>query len=104
MDQFRWQDAAACKGVPLYVFFPDDKKRPGFEEDPAFEGKTAEDYCNSCPVYWSCREFAVLHDAIGVWANLTDRQRERTYPREERFEMRNDKEEMGSYEPLYGHS
>src|SRR5688500_18643567 len=103
MDQFRWQGAAACKGVPSYVFFPDERQLPGFKEDAGFAGKTAEDYCANCPVYWICREFAILHDMEGVWAGLTWSQREQLYCKEERFEMRNDKEDMGLYKPLYGH-
>lgn len=103
-DQFRWQVVAACKGVPSYLFFPEEMEREGFQENPLFFGKKAEDYCAQCPVQRICREFSVLHDAEGIWGNTTDRQRRRRYPREERFEMRNTKEELGYYEPLYGHS
>jgi hypothetical protein len=96
--------AAACKGVPLYLFFPDEMKREGFKENPLFEGKKAEDYCAKCPVRNICREFSVLHDMEGIWAGTTDIERDGRYPREERFELRNDAEEMGLYKPLYGHS
>lgn len=103
-SQFRWQAGAACKGVPSYLFFPEEMERNGFKENPLFVGKKAQDYCATCPVQAICREFSVLHDAEGIWGDTTDRQRRRRYPREERFEMRNDQEEMGRYEPLYGHS
>lgn len=53
---------------------------------------------------WICREFSVLHDAEGIWGNTDDKFRRKRYEREERFEMRNDQEEIGRYEPLYGHS
>lgn len=76
----------------------------GFEENPLFKGKRASDYCDSCPVKAICREFSVLHDAEGIWGGTTDTQRDRRYEREERFEMRNDAEDLGRYYPLYGHS
>lgn len=95
---------AACKGVPSYLFFPEEMEREGFEENPLFRGKKAEDYCAQCPVREICREFSVLHDAEGIWGNTTANQRSRRYSREERFELRNDAEEMGQYWPLYGHS
>lgn len=103
-SQFGWQVGAACKGVPSYLFFPEEMQREGFQENPLFRGKKAEDYCAKCPVQAICREFSVLHDTEGIWGNTTDRQRRRRYSKEERFEMRNDMEEMGGYEPLYGHS
>lgn len=103
-DQFRWQVGAACKGVPSYLFFPEEMKVSGFKENPLFKGKRAKDYCDNCPVREICREFAVLHDSEGIWGNTKDSERDRRYPREERFELRNDQEEVGRYEPLYGHS
>jgi hypothetical protein len=103
-NQFRWQAGAACKGVPSYLFFPEEMEREGFQENPLFRGKKAADYCDNCPVKRICQEFSVLHDAEGIWGNTTTRQRARRYSTEERFEMRNDQEELGHYEPLYGHS
>ena len=103
-NQFRWQRGAACKGVPSYLFFPEEMKRNGFKENPLFLGKKAEDFCESCPVKALCHEFSVLNDAEGIWGGTSDRQRNRRYPREERFEMRNNEEELGHYEPLYGHN
>lgn len=104
VDQFRWQVAAACKGIPSYVFFPEEKGLPGFKEDPRFKGKTYREYCGSCPVMRLCRSFAVLHDTEGVWGDMNDSERRSRYVKEERWEMRNDREDMGLYEPLYGHS
>ncbi|MFG2268125.1 WhiB family transcriptional regulator [Streptomyces sp. NPDC048720] len=103
-DQLKWQKGAACKGVPSYLFFPEEMKEEGFEENPLFRGKKAADYCDNCPVKAICREFSVLHDAEGIWGNTTTGQRDRRYSRYERFEMRDTQEELGNYEPLYGHS
>jgi hypothetical protein len=102
--QLKWQSAAACKGVPSYLFFPEEMDLEGFVENPAFVGKRAKDYCDNCQVRAICEEFSVLHDTEGIWGNTTDRQRARRYSKEERFELRNDQEEIGRYEPLYGHS
>jgi hypothetical protein len=103
-SQFRWQDGAACKGVPSYIFFPEERAFEGFKENPLFMGKRAKDFCETCPVKRICEEFSVLHDMEGIWANTTDTERNREYCKEERFELRNDLEELGKYEPLYGHS
>lgn len=103
-DQFRWQKRAACRGVPSYIFYPEERAFEGFKENALFAGKKWEDFCNSCPVRELCREFAVLHDMEGIWGNTTDGQRSRRYSKGERFELRNDQEEIGRYEPLYGHS
>lgn len=103
-DQFKWQGRAACKNVPSYVFFPDEKSLPGFIEDSAFRGKRAQDYCETCPVKRICEEFSVLHDMEGIWGNNDDKWRRKRFPKEERFEMRNGAEELERYYPLYGHS
>jgi len=79
-------------------------QREGFQENPLYRGKKAEDFCAECPVREICREFAVLHDSEGIWGNMSDRQRDRRYSKEERFELRNDLEDLGRYNPLYGHS
>lgn len=101
--QFGWQRFAACKGVPSYLFFPDERELPGFKSEPEFEGRTAEDYCNNCIVKFKCREFAVLHDQNGIWGDSTERERGRRYVKEERWEMRNQGEDLGTFTPLYGH-
>jgi hypothetical protein len=79
-------------------------EREGFKENPQFKGRSGKDYCANCPVEAICREFSVLHDEEGIWGNTTTGQRARRYPRDERFEMRNDQEDLGNYYPLYGHS
>ena len=79
-------------------------ERNGFKENPLFVGKKAEDYCATCPVREICLEFSVLHDMEGIWSRTSDSERRQRYPKGERFEMRNDLEELGSYEPLYGHN
>lgn len=103
-SQSRWQKAAACKGAPSYLFFPDETHDPDFKSDPMFEGLSFRDFCNGCPVKFLCEEYAVLHDSFGIWGDTSDRQRSRRYKKEERWEMRDYKEDAGDYYPLYGHS
>lgn len=102
-NQFRWQKGAACNGVPSYIFFPEERAFEGFRENPLFENKTAADYCTTCPVRQICLEFSLLHDAEGIWGNTTERKRAQLYCKDERYEMRDDREEIGIYWPLYGH-
>lgn len=45
-----WEDRAACRGMPLTVFFPDRGQRYGYRE--------AERVCDRCPVARQCYEFA----------------------------------------------
>lgn len=104
VEQFRWQAAAACKMVPSYIFFPEEKSVPNFKEDPRYDGVKAKDICGACPVRRMCNNFAVLHDAEGFWGGSDTRERNRAYCKEERWEMRNEAEELGKYYPLYGHS
>lgn len=102
IQQFRWQQSAACNGAPSYLFFPEEMTLPDFKEDPAYEGKVAKDFCGSCIVRNVCKEFALLHDAWGIWGNTQKGERDRIYPQGERREMRALKYESGNYTPLHG--
>ena len=103
-SQSRWTVAARCNDAPSYIFFPEEKNDPKFRPDPLFDGMSFRDFCDDCPVMHMCKEFAVLHDAYGIWGGSTDNQRNRRYKKEERWEMRDLKEDEGTYSPLYGHS
>lgn len=102
IEQFRWQKSAACNGAPSYLFFPDERRLPDFQEDPAFEGKVAQDYCAECPVKAVCKEFALLHDAWGEWGGTSKTARDRRYSMNERRELRAFKAIDGEYTPLHG--
>jgi WhiB family redox-sensing transcriptional regulator len=105
-QQFSWQKRAACKGVPSYIFFPDEERpaenQPGY--DPRYATKTYQDFCSNCPVMWKCRESAELHDLQGYWGNLSEKERDASSSPEDRTYLREIKEEDGEYWPLYGHS
>jgi hypothetical protein len=102
-SQFTWQNRAACRDVPSFVFYPDEIL--SLEEvDPAYAKISYRDFCDTCPVRYLCLEFAVLHDMVGIWGGTTENERKKRFCTGERYEMRNYKEECGSYQPLYGHS
>lgn len=102
IHQFDWQNGAACKGVPLYVFFADEA-RPDAKSDP-YADKTYHDFCGMCLVKFKCREFANLHDMQGTWGDLTEKERSKVQSAEDREYLRDYKEETGEYWPLYGHA
>jgi hypothetical protein len=99
-SQFSWQNGAACKGVPSYIFFPDEK-RPKKDE---YAGKTYHNWCCSCIVRIKCREFAYLHDMQGIWGDSTESERAAIQSPEDRRELREYKGDNGDYWPLYGHA
>lgn len=105
-QQFGWQIRAACKGVPSYIFFPDETRPKKGEENYSeyYAGKTFHDFCGKCPVKWKCRQFAELHDLQGYWGDLSESERDATQSKEDRVELREYKAEIGEYWPLYGHS
>lgn len=101
-NQFGWQIGAACKGVPSYIFWPDET-RPEPENDP-YAGMVAHDWCGMCIVRISCRQFAFLHDMQGIWGDSTESERASLSCPEDRKELREYKGDSGEYWPLYGHA
>jgi WhiB family redox-sensing transcriptional regulator len=63
-----WQDAAACKGEDLLLFFgPEGERQP---ERDVREVK-ANAICASCPVRLECLNFAVDRpEKYGTWGGL----------------------------------
>lgn len=59
----------ACKGVDPELFFPASASRDAAA--PALR------VCASCPVWRSCRAYAVAEDLDGVWGGTTDADRRR---------------------------
>jgi len=102
IEQFLWQRSAACNGVPSYIFFPDERLNNNFKEAEGFEGKTAEDFCGGCIVRNICKEFALLHNAWGIWGGTNKGSRDRLFSQGERNEMRAFKADDGRYSALYG--
>lgn len=62
-----WNDQAACKGVPLSVFFPDDDQT---------DYSLARQMCTSCPVRKPCLEEAQRERTnYGMFGGLTPKER-----------------------------
>ena len=68
-----WQDAAACRGEDLMLFFgPDGERQP--ERD--IRERKAKAVCASCPVRERCLTFALdTHQDFGIWGGLDDEER-----------------------------
>lgn len=68
-----WTDAAACRGLPLAMFFPDDGANPN----------AAKKVCADCPVAEACGEFALVTEIrsgqapYGVYGGVTAYERRR---------------------------
>ena len=59
-----WQQAAACRGKPLELFFPRLDVVPD----------EARRVCATCPAITACRQYALaphVPPIIGVWAGLS---------------------------------
>ncbi|MFZ0666692.1 MAG: WhiB family transcriptional regulator [Acidimicrobiales bacterium] len=60
-----WMDDAACRGMPVDVFFPG-------RGEPTARAKAT---CASCPVRSECLELALVSGDVGVWGNTNARER-----------------------------
>src|SRR5579864_1230263 len=68
-----WQDAAACKGEDLLLFFgPDGERQPERE----IRERKAKSICASCPVRLDCLNYAVSRpEKYGTWGGLNEDER-----------------------------
>jgi hypothetical protein len=62
-NRFRWQDLAACNGLPTDYFF--DK----YEED-GIHAATIDPMCLSCPVLKNCHKTGIDNSEVGVWGGI----------------------------------
>lgn len=92
---------AACQGAPSYLFFPEERTNPGFKEDPEYADMTAKMFCEICPMYWRCRQFASVHNEHGIWGGLTEGERNKLSSPADRRNLREAKMASGMYSPLY---
>lgn len=72
-DLWRWQDAAACRGLRTQMFY-----HPAQERGPAWRRREAEAkaICHHCPVIMQCREHALnMHEPYGIWGGLSAEKR-----------------------------
>jgi WhiB family transcriptional regulator, redox-sensing transcriptional regulator len=68
VNDIKWRQLGACKGLEASIFYPD-------------EGDDAEDakqICMGCGVRVACLEHAlVAREKVGVWGGATERERRR---------------------------
>ena len=80
-----WQDAAACRGEDLSLFFgPEDESWPQRE----MRERRAKQVCAGCPVRTTCLDDAVSRpEKYGTWGGLNEA--ERTSERRRRLRRAN---------------
>jgi WhiB family redox-sensing transcriptional regulator len=68
-----WQDAAACRGKEIVLFFgPDGERQPERE----IRERKAKMVCASCPVRVECLTYAVSRpEKYGTWGGLNEEER-----------------------------
>ncbi len=63
MLHVEWMDSAACRGMPLDMFFPETNNG----------GAAAKQVCRACPVSEECLEYALANNIRhGIWAGLSE--------------------------------
>lgn len=71
---WRWQDAAACKGKPLHWFFdPEGRELEAAKQARVTRGKNV---CAVCPVRIECLDYAISRpEKGGTWGGLDEDER-----------------------------
>jgi WhiB family redox-sensing transcriptional regulator len=68
-----WQNAAACRGEDIGLFFPADGERPAERE---VRERKAEQVCLGCPVRTDCLDYAISRpEKSGTWGGLSEDER-----------------------------
>lgn len=68
-----WRDAAACRGAPTYLFFP-DRRRDRRAEDEVL--REARSFCQRCEVKIYCLLYALEADIPdGIWGGMSEFER-----------------------------
>lgn len=68
-----WQDSAACRDLPLSLFFGSENERGPAKET---RERRAAAVCRRCPVEAECLEFALSQpEKYGTWGGLNEDER-----------------------------
>lgn len=71
-NRFAWMRKAACRGLPIDLFFPDQRSERGWDEPQRI--------CASCPVSNQCLELVInlewSDDRWGMFAGMTPWERD----------------------------
>jgi WhiB family redox-sensing transcriptional regulator len=74
MENWQWQDEAACRDVNPELFFAAESER-GLRKHA--REMLAKSLCGTCPVQRECRNHAVMvGETYGVWGGTTEEERE----------------------------
>lgn len=74
MSALGWQNAAACRGESIELFFGCDGERPA-ERD--IRVPKAKAICAVCPVRSDCLSYAAVRpEKHGIWGGMTEDERE----------------------------
>lgn len=69
VQELKWWDLGACRGLDSQIFYPDD-------DDDAAEA--AKSVCATCHVRSACLDHALAaREKAGVWGGATERDRRR---------------------------
>ncbi|MFE3452429.1 WhiB family transcriptional regulator [Nonomuraea sp. NPDC059194] len=73
MAEWSWQNAAACRGEPLWLFFGSAGERHSEREEREAEAKSI---CAQCPVRAECATYALSRpEKYGTWGGLNPEER-----------------------------
>jgi WhiB family transcriptional regulator, redox-sensing transcriptional regulator len=73
IDNWAWQDEAACRDVNPDLFFSAESER-GLRKHA--REMLAKSLCGTCPVQRQCRDHAVMvGETYGVWGGTTEEER-----------------------------
>ncbi|MGE5209710.1 MAG: WhiB family transcriptional regulator [Acidobacteriota bacterium] len=68
VQELKWWDLGACRGLDASVFYPDDDEG----------AEAAKSVCASCSVQSACLDYALSErEKAGVWGGATERDRRR---------------------------
>ena len=66
LDRTPWRERALCRGMPVTIFFSDDR----------MDRARALALCHACPVAGPCAAYATRTGQLGVWGGTSWRQRQ----------------------------
>jgi WhiB family transcriptional regulator, redox-sensing transcriptional regulator len=89
--RWRWQDAAACRGRDVVLFYGYEGERG---PEKAAREVRAKAVCASCPVAAECLAHATAHREHGIWAGETEDERAARKRRESRARQAGQGREM----------
>ena len=73
MADLDWHHQAACKDLPVLLFFPPEGERQAERDNREARAKAV---CNTCPVRMRCLEEALeRNDKHGIWGGLNPDER-----------------------------